>query len=51
MAISISNLSKNNGIWSYDYTYDQTQKQLINDEFFNVIGFTDYIVSSNSVKT
>lgn len=51
MAISVSNLSKNNGIWSYDYTYDQTQKQLINDEFFNVIGFTDYIVSTNSIKT
>jgi hypothetical protein len=39
MAIKVSNLNKTNGIWSYDYSYDNQQKQLINDEFFDVVDF------------
>lgn len=39
MGIKVENLIKTNGIWQYDYTYDVTNKEMINDEFFDQIGF------------
>ena len=40
MGIKVENLINSNGIWQYDYTYDVINKEMINDDFFNQVGFS-----------
>lgn len=50
MGISVSNFLKGNNKWYYDYSYSNTQKELINDDFFNRIDFVEKSVMGELSK-
>jgi hypothetical protein len=40
MGISISNLQKpSNNLWIYDYSYDNTYKDPIDNQFFDIVKY------------
>lgn len=38
------------GWWTYDFSYDVTQKQLINDTFFDELGFVEFVEMDTTVR-
>ena len=49
MTIRINNFGKSNGIWNQDYSFDNTQNDLINDEFFDYVEFIKRIKTDVTV--